>query len=395
MVKSPQVNAEWPSENFTEDKVITDPSTNLVSAKYNNLNLQNLLSVKMQLIQNRVRLSTNDQTLAVKLSITEDQLENLEDENEDKNDATIDLFCVVDISGSMSGTKLDEVKQSLQYLLDLLKPQDRISIIVFDDRSELILAPKLIGNNRELILTTINKMSTRGSTNIRAGLDTAFKAMNDRQTKNEVTGVFLLSDGNDNCWFHRDLKKVEEFYEETAELVRSQSFTVHTFGYGDGHDEDLLDKISEKYGGNFYYVKDLTLVSDSFVDSLGGLCSCIGKKAEIKINLNMLTLFPEIRFSKTYGAQFNGTKETERTLLINNIFKGFKKDFIFEITLNGVKDSNSIIDDILLTSAISANLKVENLTDVQYNIESHLDVEFINQDDKNLEIVQNEDVKKN
>ena len=375
-----KVTVKWPAKNLTEDKVTTDP--NSVAANYN---LQNLLSVNMQLIQDRVRLSSNEQTLAVKLSVTEDQLENLEDENDEKNDATIDLFCVVDISGSMKGTKLNEVKQSLRYLLDLLKPQDRISIIIFDDIAELILAPKLIGNNRQLILATIDKMTTRGATNIRAGLETAFNAMKDRQTKNQATRVFLLGDGIDNCWFHEEIEKVEEFYAETAGLVTGQSFTVHTFGYGDGHDENLLNKISEKYDGNFYYVKDLALVIECFVDSVGVLVSCIGKNAEVKINLNKLTLFPDIIFGKTYGAQFTGTKETERTLLINNIYKGFKKDFIFEINLNKIEVvNNSIHNGVLrLKNVIKANLTVENLSDVKYSIKGQLDQDFINEDDPN------------
>lgn len=55
-------------------------------------------------------------------------------ESEDiTNRAGVDLFCVVDISGSMDGVKLDLVKQTLIVLLKYLTDKDRLCIILFDD----------------------------------------------------------------------------------------------------------------------------------------------------------------------------------------------------------------------------------------------------------------------
>jgi len=73
------------------------------------------------------------------------------------------------------------------------------------------------------------------------------------------------------------------------------------------------------------------LVSDSFVDCLGSLCSVISENASYKIKLLPTDLFPEIRFKKTYGDNWSGDKEDERTLKLKNITKSYKKDFMFEI----------------------------------------------------------------
>lgn len=50
---------------------------------------------------------------------------------EKANRSAIDLVCVVDNSGSMSGEKLKLVQNSLRYLTKILSDEDRISIVSF------------------------------------------------------------------------------------------------------------------------------------------------------------------------------------------------------------------------------------------------------------------------
>jgi len=252
------------------------------------------------------------------LSINENKLEELEkemlDEDNEGEQASMDVFCIIDRSGSMYGGKLQSVKKSLHYLLDLLKPEDRISIILFDDKSELILSPKMIGKSRKIIEETINSIQDRGTTNIKAGLETCFNAVINRKTRNQVTGVLLLSDGQDNCHFNHDKTKVDSFFENWYEKLNNDPFILHSFGYGDDHDEEILNHIARKRGGNFYYVQDIELVSDNFIDCLGGLSSVIGKNAYVDISLHQSSMFPEIRFAKTYGSLFSGEDALIRKL---------------------------------------------------------------------------------
>jgi len=237
----------------------------------------------------------------------------LTDDNEGQL-ASMDVFCVIDRSGSMYGSKLQNVKKSLHYLLDLLKPEDRISITLFDDRSDLILAPKMIGKSRKIIEDTINSIVDRNTTNIKAGLETCFNSVINRKTRNQVTGVLLLSDGQDNQYFNNDHTLVDGFFEKWDGKLKNDPFVLHSFGYGDDHDETLLNKIAQKRGGNFYYVQDIELVSDNFIDCLGGLSSVIGKNAYVDLKVLPSSIFPEVRFAKTYGSMFSGQDALERKL---------------------------------------------------------------------------------
>lgn len=47
----------------------------------------------------------------------------------------VDLVCVVDQSGSMQGTKIELLKQTLNYIVDQMGVLDRLSIISFDTRA--------------------------------------------------------------------------------------------------------------------------------------------------------------------------------------------------------------------------------------------------------------------
>ena len=89
-----------------------------------------------------------------------------------------------------------------------------------------------------------------------------------RQTKNQITGILLLSDGKDNCLFE-DHGVINDFFDFWESYLKSEEYTLHTFGYGKSHDEKLMDTISKKCGGNFYYIQDIERVSETFIDCLG------------------------------------------------------------------------------------------------------------------------------
>jgi len=157
----------------------------------------------------------------------------------------------------MEGQKIREVKQSLRFLLDLLKPKDRISIVTFDDYSRLVLAPKLVRDSRETILEAIDSLHVKGATNISEGLTDTFKTMLARKSQNQVTGIILLSDGQDNKYFNQGGAVVEKYFKEWSEKLKDHSYNIHTFGYGDDHDAELMDHIARLNGGAFHYVNNV------------------------------------------------------------------------------------------------------------------------------------------
>lgn len=110
----------------------------------------------------------------------------------------IDLICVIDVSGSMSGEKIELVKKSMSYLLELLGENDRLSIITFESFAER-LCPLIRVNaaNTVKLEGIIKTLSGRGGTKINAGMELALRTLQEKKYQNNVESVFLLSDGID------------------------------------------------------------------------------------------------------------------------------------------------------------------------------------------------------
>ena len=48
--------------------------------------------------------------------------------------ANVDIICVIDISGSMFGQKIALVRDTMRYVVEMLSPQDRLSIVVYNNQ---------------------------------------------------------------------------------------------------------------------------------------------------------------------------------------------------------------------------------------------------------------------
>ena len=70
----------------------------------------------------------------------------------------------------------------------------------------------------------------------------AHKVLNEREEKNPVTSIILLSDGCDDYGTEKckdSVDRVVDFYEYGI-----GSYTIHTFGYGNHHDSEIMTYIS-------------------------------------------------------------------------------------------------------------------------------------------------------
>lgn len=57
---------------------------------------------------------------------------------------SVDLICVIDVSGSMSGPKIELVRETMRVLIETLTPSDRLSIITFESSGHRICPLKAI-----------------------------------------------------------------------------------------------------------------------------------------------------------------------------------------------------------------------------------------------------------
>ena len=195
-----------------------------------------------------------------------------------------DLVCVIDVSGSMSGGKLEMAKHSLSFIVDNLCAKDRVALVVFDDVARR-LCPLTICDEvgRSSIQHTISTIHTNGSTNIESGLQLGLKVLQDRRVVNNLSALFLLSDGRDTCG-NDPLARCRKTL--SAGQRQGGGVLVHTFGFGNDHDSTLMSAVAEEGGGGFQYVEQVEGIAGAFATSFGGVVSIVAREVEVRITAN-------------------------------------------------------------------------------------------------------------
>jgi len=244
------------------------------------------------------------------------------------NKAALDLVCVIDHSGSMSGQKIELVKESFNYLLNFLGENDRLSIVIFDDRaSRLVPLMRMTEENKRTVLEKLKNVHGRGGTDINLGMNHAFQVLKQRRYQNPVSSVFLLSDGLDGG----AQQKVKL---SLAQNEISEDITINTFGFGNDHDPQLMSDIADLRDGNFYFVEKLDTVDEAFVDCLGGLLSSVGQNVIIKISPEKSDILKDVKIIKAYGEASMWAKEGDSYVTkMSSIITGRQKDFVLELEI--------------------------------------------------------------
>ena len=84
--------------------------------------------------------------------------------------APLDLVAVMDVSISMSGSRLDSTKKALRFIIRKLTDHDRLSIVQFDHEATRLCALRCTTEAAQAELETlVGSIKTRGATNIQAG----------------------------------------------------------------------------------------------------------------------------------------------------------------------------------------------------------------------------------
>ncbi|MDX1906711.1 MAG: VWA domain-containing protein [Bacteroidia bacterium] len=109
--------------------------------------------------------------------------------------ATTHLIFLLDVSASMNKPeRLPLLKASLAELLDLMRPEDRVSIIAYSGKVQ-VLVSNLGAQDKEDILSTIRTLQASGETQLRQGLQEAYKLARTHYIRGGNNRIVLASDG--------------------------------------------------------------------------------------------------------------------------------------------------------------------------------------------------------
>ncbi len=192
------------------------------------------------------------------------------------------LVFLIDVSGSMEDpNKLPLLKTSFKMLVEQLRPQDHIAIVVYAGAAGLVLEPTA-GNEKRKILDALDQLQAGGSTAGGAGLTLAYAVAKKHLKPNGNNRIILATDGDFNIG-----ESSNASMERLIEDKRKDGIFLTVLGYGMGNYKDSkMEILADKGNGNYAYIDNLTEARKVLVNEFGGTLFTIAKDVKLQIEFN-------------------------------------------------------------------------------------------------------------
>ena len=188
----------------------------------------------------------------------------------------LNLAIVIDKSGSMAGTPLEEAKQCAIMMIEKMHSSDRIAVVAYDHKSELVV-PSSFCSDKQRIISLIKTIHEGGTTALHSGWLMGAEEVARCKADTSINRVLLLSDGNAN----HGLTDVEEIKKQCAQLA-DVGVTTSTYGIGFNFNEDLMIEMASSGLGQGYYGETAEDLSDPFQEEFALLLNTLATNIKLR-----------------------------------------------------------------------------------------------------------------
>jgi Ca-activated chloride channel family protein len=159
----------------------------------------------------------------------------------------LNFSLVLDHSGSMSGAKLDSLKEAAKLAVDQMDPQDLISIVIFDDKVKIVAPSQPVSDGRDS-KEQIDSIRAGGGTAISRGMQAGLQELRKGMGPDRVSRMLLLTDG--------ETFGDEDMCRRLATEAGGEGISIVALGLGEEWNEQLLDDIADAVGGTSDFVPE-------------------------------------------------------------------------------------------------------------------------------------------
>ncbi|MEA3447715.1 MAG: von Willebrand factor type A domain-containing protein [Bacteroidota bacterium] len=204
------------------------------------------------------------------------------EEMQDTEIPASNIVFLIDVSGSMqSPNKLPLLKKSFNILVEKLRPEDRVAMVVYAGSAGAVLE-STPGDEKLKISEALERLSAGGSTAGGAGIKLAYKIAKENYIPNGNNRVILATDGDFNVGASSDAAM-----ERLIEEKRNDGIFLTILGFGMGNYKDSkMEKLSNKGNGNYAYIDNILEAKKMFADEIWGTLYTIAKDVKFQIEFN-------------------------------------------------------------------------------------------------------------
>lgn len=194
----------------------------------------------------------------------------------------MNLVFLLDVSGSMNQpNKLPLLQRAFGLLVDRLRPEDKVAIVVYAGASGVVLEPTG-GDDRVSISHALNQLQAGGSTHGSAGIQLAYQVAEAQFREGGINRVILGTDGDFNVGVTNldDLKTL-------IEAKRDSGVFFSALGFGTGnYNDQLMEELTNLGNGTAYYIDQFREARKVFAEDLTGTLHTIAKDVKIQVEFN-------------------------------------------------------------------------------------------------------------
>ncbi len=188
----------------------------------------------------------------------------------------LNLSLVLDKSGSMSGKKIQNLREAAKLVVDRLGPADTISIVAFSDRKYLIAESQPVVDQLDL-KKKIDRIRDGGGTAISGGMGQGLAELDKALAPDRVSRMLLLTDGQT----FGDEKQCLKLGKKAGD----SGIVVSALGLGDDWNEDLLDDIAEASGGVADFIDSPDKIVSFFEQAVKSMQDTVVQNAKLVLRL--------------------------------------------------------------------------------------------------------------
>jgi Ca-activated chloride channel homolog len=192
------------------------------------------------------------------------------------------LVFLLDVSGSMSSPdKLPLLQRALQLLVDNLRPEDQVSIVVYAGAAGMVLPPTR-GDELPTIRNAIAELEPGGSTNGADGIRLAYELARKAFVKKGINRVILATDGDFNVGTTSEGELVRLIEEQ-----RKTGVFLSVLGFGQGNLQDSrMEQLADHGNGNYAYIDGLAEAQKVLVEQAGATLVTVAKDVKLQVEFN-------------------------------------------------------------------------------------------------------------
>ncbi len=158
----------------------------------------------------------------------------------------VNMVMLLDVSGSMNGSKINNMKEAAVQFVEQMGDDDFLTIITFSHELEIAVNHQRVGDGRDKIVSAIERLDAQGDTALYDAIGAGAEFIAETTASQTSNALVVLTDGLDTYSYRYSFNRA------LVEAAASNDTTVFTIAYGSDADENALQSLAEAAYGNYY-----------------------------------------------------------------------------------------------------------------------------------------------